>query len=300
MLHIAQWIAAHFSALNRSHGTFPTSPVHSPHTATGWFGRSCRSHRFGNWFTTCALSCLLLPFWSLQALPQSPGKANLPPSNKGTIIIEQAIHDYILAHPEVLIESLERAKAKAQEEVASVVKSNILVFKNELVHDPNAPVLGNPRGDVTIVEFFDYRCPYCRQVEPWLQTLIKEDPGVRVVHKEYPILGPESVYAAYVALAAWKQGRHAQFHNAMMAKRGNLDQPIILEVAEAAGLDIGRIKDDMKNPEIASEVELNMGIGRELRLTGTPAFVVGTVLVPGATDLETLRSMVSDARHRDN
>jgi protein-disulfide isomerase len=256
------------------------------------------------WLIALATSCLLLPFWSLQAFPQSGGAADLGRSDKDAAL-QQAIHDYILAHPEVLIQSLQQAKLKQEQRFAVAVKSKIVAFRKDLLEDPNAPVLGNSTGDVTLVEFFDYRCPYCRQVEPWLQTLIKQDPGVRIVQKEFPILGPASVYAAHVALAAWKQGKHTAFHDALMAKEGNMDEnniheDLILQVAKSVGLDIDRMDIDMKSPDVEVEIQRNMEIAKSLGLTGTPAFIVGSELVPGATDLATFKSMVDDNRHGIN
>jgi protein-disulfide isomerase len=212
------------------------------------------------------------------------------------------MHDYIIAHPEVIIESLQRAKANAERRQAVLIKSKIMAFGKDLVDDPNAPVLGNSEGDITLVEFFDYRCPFCRQVEPWLQTLINEDPGVRLVEKEFPILGPASVFAAHVALAAWKQGKHTAFRLALMAKEGNIDEnniheDLVLQAAHSVGMDINRMNVDMKSPDVEGEIQGNMRIARSLGLTGTPAFIIGTELVPGATDLATLREMVDDARH---
>jgi protein-disulfide isomerase len=251
---------------------------------------------FRKYLTGFAVSCLLLQLFILPVLPQTTGGAanSLPPDRDAAL--QQAIHDYILAHPEVLIQSLQRAKVKEQDRLATVIKSKIVSFRKDLIDDPNAPVLGNPAGDVTLVEFFDYRCPYCHQVEPWLQTLIREDPGVRIVQKGFPILGPASVYAAHAAVAALKQGKHAQFHNALMAKTVNIDEAVILQVAEAAGLDIGRLKVDMNGSEVVSEVQRSIEIAIALGLSGTPAFIIGTELVPGATDLATFKSMVADAR----
>jgi len=241
-----------------------------------------------------ALAYEITHCWKSSALAQDAAPAT-PPSVQNPIL-EQAIHDYIIAHPEVIIESLQRAKAKAERRESALIKSRITAFRKQLVDDPNAPVLGNPKGDVTLVEFFDYRYPYCRQVEPWLQTLMQQDHGVRLVQKEFPILGPASVYAAQLALAAWKQGRHAQFHSAMMAKRGNIDDAVILQVAQSAGLDMDRIKIDMNSVDVVSEIQQSMEIAKSLGLSGTPGFIVGTELVPGATDLATFHAMVDDAR----
>jgi protein-disulfide isomerase len=241
------------------------------------------------------IQCGVCPALAQAGPPTSPLSAQDPS-------LQRVIHDYIIAHPEVIIESLQRAKAEAEQRQAVLIKSRIMAFGKNLVDDPNAPVLGNPKGDVTLVEFFDYRCPYCRQVEPWVQTLIKEDSGVRLVEKEFPILGPASVYAAHVALAAWKQGKHTAFRNALMAKEGNIDErsiheDMVLEAAKSVGLDIDRMNIDMKSPDIEAEIQGNMRMAQSLGLTGTPAFIIGPELVPGATDLATLRAMVDDARH---
>jgi protein-disulfide isomerase len=245
--------------------------------------------------------CLLSPLWSLEAHSQSGVEPHTSPSDNGAVL-QQTIHDYIIAHPEVIIESLQLAKAKVEQRKAELVKSRIAALRDKLVEDPNAPVLGNPEGDVTLVEFFDYRCPFCRQVEPWLQTLLKQDPGVRLVEKDFPILGPASVYAAHVALAAWKQGKHTAFRNALMAREGNMDEndiheDLVLEVAKSVGLDIDHMKSDISSPDIEGEIRGNIEMARSLGLTGTPAFIIGTELVPGATDLATLHAMVNDARH---
>lgn len=244
-----------------------------------------------------AASFALLWSWSFSALPQTAGPSSAP---SGDDALQKVIHDYILAHPEVLIQSLRIAKEREQERWQVLAKSLIASFRKELLEDADAPFFGNPAGDVTLVEFFDYRCPYCRQVAPFLQALVKDDPGLRIVEKEFPILGPASVYAARVALAAHKQGKHKQFHEALMRKKPNIDDATILKVAEEAGLDIDRIKMDMNSPEVDYEIKRNREIANALRLTGTPAFIVGTALVPGGTDLETLKSMVDDARRGMN
>ena len=153
---------------------------------------------------------------------------------------------------------------------------------------------------MTLVEFFDYRCSYCRQVEPFLQALIKNDPGVRIVEKELPILGPASVHAARIALAAYKQGKHEQFHEVAVSKKPNFNEATVLQMAEEAGLDLDRMKADMNSPEVAAEIKQTADIAKVLGLSGTPAFIVGTELVPGATDLETLQTLLDEARHGTN
>ena len=244
-----------------------------------------------------AVSCAFALSCSVPALTQTIDAGKGPLANAA---LDQAIHDYILAHPEVLIQSLRVAKEREQNLIADQNKGLIASLKRDLVDNPNSPVRGNPSGDVTLIEFFDYRCPYCRQVEPFIQSLIKNDPGVRVVEKEFPILGPASVYTARVALAAYKQGKYEQFRQAVLAKKSNVDEATILKVAEEAGLDLDRVKTDMNSPEADAEIKRTSEIAKALRLSGTPAFIVGTELIPGATDLETMRALVVEARHGMN
>jgi protein-disulfide isomerase len=234
---------------------------------------------------------------SVPASAQTTGSGEAPVANDA---LQQAIHDYILAHPEVLIQSLRIAKEREDIRIGEQNKTLVASLRNDLVDDPNSPVRGNPSGDVTLVEFFDYRCPYCRQVEPFVQALMKSDHGVRVVEKELPILGPASVYAARVALAAFKQGKYEQFHDAVVSKKSNVDEATLLKLAQEVGLDLDRVKTDMNSPEVNAEIKRSAEIAKILRLSGTPAFIVGTELIPGATDLENLQALLDDARHGTN
>jgi protein-disulfide isomerase len=214
--------------------------------------------------------------------------------------IQTVIHDYILGHPEVLIESLQSAKRKQEERQKEIAQTYIKDHKKELLDDPDSPVLGNPQGDVTIVEFFDYRCPYCRQVDPLLRKLIEDDPKVRVVQKQLPVLGPTSVLAARAALAARKQGKQPQMHDALITKKPDFDEDSILATARGLGLDTAKLKTDMASPEVDTEIVKSERLAKDLHLTGTPAFIVGSVLIPGATNLETLKSLIDDARDETN
>lgn len=246
---------------------------------------------------TLAVTYVSALLCSVPALTQTTDAGKALVANEA---LQQAIHDYILAHPEVLIQSLRIAKEREESHTAEQNKTLVTSLKNELVDDPNAPVRGNPSGDVTLVEFFDYRCPYCREVEPFLQALIKNDHGLRVVVKEFPILGPTSVYAARVALAAYKQGKYEQFHDAVMSKKSNINEAALLKLAEEAGLALDRVKTDMNSPDVDAEIKRTTEIAKALRLSGTPAFIVGTELIPGATDLETLQALLDEARHGPN
>jgi len=235
---------------------------------------------------------------SIALLAASPAGASQMSVSPDRQAIEQIIHDYLMAHPEVVVESLKAGDARAKEQAAAETRAQIAKHQDELVRDPKSPVGGNPAGDVTIVEFFDYRCPYCKQVEPTLEQLLKEDGRVRVVYKEFPILGPESMIATRVSLAALKQSpqKYARLHAALMSAKGELSQDSILKAAEAAGLDVARIKTDMNGPEVDALIKRNYDLAETLNIRGTPAFIIGNELTPGAVDLPIFKKMVADAR----
>jgi protein-disulfide isomerase len=210
--------------------------------------------------------------------------------------VEQIIHDYFVKNPEFMVEVLRAAEAKLKETRAEDGRRAIAANRTALLGDETSPIGGNPQGDVTIVEFFDYRCPYCKQVEPALEALIKDDSKIRVIYKEFPVLGPESVYASHMALAAQKQGKYAVFHRAMMATKGQITEEVILKVAGTSGLDLAKAKADMTSPEVERVIKRNYDLAEALDINGTPAFVIGDALVPGATDLEKLKQLVAEAR----
>jgi len=229
------------------------------------------------------------------ASPAGAAEMSVSPDRQA---IEQIIHDYLIAHPEVVIEALKAGDARAKEQETAQTRAQIAQHQDELVRDPKSPEGGNPAGDVTIVEFFDYRCPYCKQVEPTLEALLKEDGRIRVVYKEFPILGPESMIASRVSLAALKQSpqKYARLHTALMSAKGELSEDSILKAAEAAGLDVARIKTDMNGREIDALIKRNYDLAEALNIRGTPAFIIGHEMTPGAVDLPIFQKMVADAR----
>lgn len=248
--------------------------------------------RMAGWPAARALGCFstfLIAVWFGLA---GPAAAQTPASAEQ----ERIIHDYLLSHPEVVVEALQAAEAKERLKQEEASRAAIAMKRSELLDDPSAPTGGNPKGDVTIVEFFDYRCPYCKQVESSVEALLKEDPKLRIVYKEFPILGPPSVFAAHVAFAALKQGKYERFHNAMMAARGEVSEDVILKVAGDAGLDIARVKIDMAAPEIGQIIKRNYDLADALGIRGTPAFVIGDMLILGAVDPETFRQKIAAAR----
>jgi protein-disulfide isomerase len=230
----------------------------------------------------------------LAATPLARAADAVTPAQKSAF--EQIIHDYILQHPEVVIEALQSAEDKMKAQGEERARAAVVERRQELLEDPAAPVAGNPKGDVTIVEFFDYRCPYCKQVEPALEALLKEDRQLRIVYKELPILGKDSVYATRAALAARKQAKYDKFHTAMMAAKGQIDEKTVLQVAASSGLDIERLKSDMNASEIDDVIKRNYDLAQALDIHGTPAFIIGGELVPGAIDIATMKQKIAAAR----
>jgi protein-disulfide isomerase len=209
---------------------------------------------------------------------------------------EKVIRDYLLRHPEVIIDAINELERRDLAATAEAQKQAIAARAEDLFKDANDPAGGNLEGSVTIVEFFDYRCPYCKAVAADLMKAIEEDGDTRIVFKEFPILGPESTYAAKAALAAHRQGRYAAFHQALMAVKGQLDEAAVLAAAGAVGLDVARLKADLEAPEITAIIDRNHALAAALKINGTPAFVIGDIVIPGAMSLEELKQLIKTQR----
>jgi protein-disulfide isomerase len=241
-------------------------------------------------FAPLAIVCAFVAAGSPRAL----AAAEMTPVERAAI--EGVIHDYLMHNPDVLIEALRGAEDKLNREADEKATKALSDRRSEIFDDPATPVGGNPQGDVTLVEFFDYRCPYCKQVLPSLQTLLKEDPKLRFVYKEMPVLGPQSVTAAHAALAAQRQGKYEAFHTAMMATKGQITEDTVYRVAGSVGLDVDRLKQDMAAPEVEKALKANLALADALNIHGTPGFIIGNHIVPGALDLDALKDMIADAR----
>ena len=190
---------------------------------------------------------------------------------------------------------------EAQEDARKADQSVALLSsrRDVLERDPNAPVLGNVDGDVTIVEFFDYNCPYCKRVKPEIQALMAADPDIRLVYREWPILGEGSVFAARAALAARNQGKYEEFHWAMMGLQGRAEEASILNAAVEIGLDVDKLRTDMDAPEINEHIQTSMELAAALGFNGTPSFVIGEALVPGFIKTVQFEGYVEGAREAE-
>lgn len=207
-----------------------------------------------------------------------------------------SIRAYLVANPEVLVEALQEYERKQESQRDSAAQKAMLQYENELLRDPESPVSGNPNGDVTIVEFSDYQCPYCKRAYSTVKSVVAADGKVRIVYKDLPILGEPSRIAAFAALAARNQGKHGPFHSALMEYSGKLDRDRIMEIAKSVGLDVAQLQKDMEDPKLKRIIERNSALANALGVRGTPAFVIGKQFVPGAVEADTLKQLIADAR----
>jgi protein-disulfide isomerase len=210
--------------------------------------------------------------------------------------VEQVIESYILSHPEVIEQAFQALEAKRQEDEHARIKQIIAGHERALLHDPASPVSGDPVGDVTVIEFFDYRCGFCKHVATSVTQLQKDDTHIRIVYKDLPILGDDSMQAAKAALASQAQNRHQAFHEALLAAKSDLTKKHILQIASDVGLDTDKLIIAMEDPKWLTIIEHNRALAKALGINGTPAFVVGNELVPGEMDLPALKDLVARAR----
>lgn len=237
----------------------------------------------------------VLPMAFLCLLTALPLPAQEKTAQQDRATIEKIVHEYILQHPEVIAQAAnlyqdhERAAQKAR------VKEAITANLTDLQKDPSSPATG-AAGGVTIVEFFDYHCGYCRRVEPTIEKLLADHPDIKFVFKEFPILGPQSLTAAKASLAAYKQGGYLKFHQALMTLPGSISMDTVEQLAAKQGLNVAKLKSDMESPEVQSTLARNSELAHQIGVSATPTFVIGTELVPGAMGAAAFEKLIAQAK----
>ena len=212
--------------------------------------------------------------------------------------IEQIIREYIANNPKEMIESVERY-GKQQQQVEDEAASKLVRENMDwLVKNPKHAEAGNPKGDVTIVEFFDYNCGYCKAALPDLMTLLDADKNLRLVFVEIPILGDASTVAAKWALAARDQEKYLPFHISLMKHKGPMDEATYVDYATRAGLDVKKLKEAKDSNDVVLTIDDNLRMARTLSIQGTPAFIVGDQLIRGYVGIDALREAVQKARDK--
>jgi protein-disulfide isomerase len=215
--------------------------------------------------------------------------------------IERIVKNYLVQHPEVLQEAMEALDRRQKEADAEKARTTIRDNKATIFNSAHQVVLGNPQGKVTMVEFFDYNCAFCKRAMADMLDLLKTNSELKFVLKEFPVLGPGSVEAAHVAVAARMQDpsgkKYMEFHQKLLGSRGPADKMRALAVAKDVGFDMARLEKDMNSDEVKTTIEENMKLADALGVSGTPTYVVGDEVVVGAVGLDELRAKIKNERN---
>lgn len=239
----------------------------------------------------------------IMGTPAAQAQEDQPFSAKQTDGIRKIVRDYLMEHPEVISEAIEALREKMRAQAESDAKKAITARKDELFNDKDDPVSGNVKGDVVVVEFFDYNCPYCKVVLDPLMEAAKADGKTKVVFKEMPILSEDSMTAARVALAAKKQGKYEEVHRALMKFRGKLDEKTIFRLSGEAGANVDQIRKEMMAPEIEAQIKKNLELAHALDVSSTPSFVVAGTdgnaarVLSGAVEGQVFRQLFTITRN---
>ena len=257
---------------------------------------SKRPRRFSAWVALIVALLAAIAAWIVFDPGFGSGRLAMFTPGMSQEEFDRRIRDYLMNNPEVIIQAVQELEARKQTADLTEAQEALKARADEIFRDFNSPVGGNAQGDVTLVEFFDYNCPYCRKMAPVLIDAEKADPQLRIVFKEFPILGPGSEFAARAALASQRQGRYEEFHHALMGAKEKVNEDSVLAAAAEVGLDVERLKADMQDPAIQAAIEQNLALAAALRINGTPGFVIGDQILRGATELSVLQGMISQAR----
>ena len=210
--------------------------------------------------------------------------------------IKRLALEAILEKPEILIEALSILQERENAALVEAQSTALTELRDDF--EQNAPIFGNLDGSVTLVEFFDYNCGYCRRAAPEVKAVLETSKDVRIIYREFPILGPGSEIAARASLAARNQGKYQQFHEAMMALNGQAFEASVMEVAGDVGLDLEVLKTDMQSDLVNDHIAASLRLAEALRITGTPTFVLGDEIIPGViergTFLEKIAALVPE------
>lgn len=254
--------------------------------------------RFTSFFRTAsklAAAALVTAALSVSAWAGSFSDAKVF-SPKQEKAIGELVKKYLLTNPEILrdaFQELERRENEAKEKLAQkgIVDNAKTLYRSELSY-----VAGNAEGDISMVEFFDYNCGFCKRAFGDVLAILKSDKNLRLVVKEFPILGPGSVFASRAAIAAKEQGKYWDLHVALMEARGSLDEGRVMSIAKKIGLDVDKLRADMGSPRVTAEIEETYALANKLGVNGTPAFIIDDKLIPGAMGLQALEQQVATVR----
>ena len=255
-----------------------------------------RATRLACLFTLCAVFLGATVLWPARLAAQPSPAGGFSPAQRQEIIT--ILREALRADPSILRDAITALQDDEESRKQALVCGALAELGPEVARNPADQVAGNPNGDVTVVEFYDARCPYCRRMLPVVADLLKKDPNVRFVYKDFPILGPASTLAARALMASQKQGGYLKLHNVLMTGAPAADMEGLRAAAGRAGLDWDRLQRDMTDPDIQGRIAANLALGRKLDIQGTPAYIVGNQILPGAVELADLQSAVAAARKK--
>ncbi len=240
------------------------------------------------------LALLALPALAQTASPLPQGKNGFSPAQRAEIV--EVIRNAMRTDPTILRDAVVALQQAESDRENTVARDAILGLGPALTHTQGDPVAGNPNGDVTLVEFYDVRCPYCRRMLPAMAELLRKDQKLRVIYKDIPILGPGSAIGARAALAAGKQGAYLKMRDAMMTGPSDITTDTVKSASARLGLDWERLQRDMADPTIQARIDENLKLAHRLAIQGTPAYVIGDQLLPGAVTVAELQNAIGQAR----
>ncbi len=263
-----------------------------------------------------SLSITALPFAALAqaapAVPAAPAPVPAaaaipaPPSMPATVAsgpvtrqeLPALIKEVLMNEPEMVMDAVKKLREKQQAEAKKKTDTAIAANKEALLNDADTPSIGEKTADITVVEFFDYHCGYCKHMLPVITQLTSEDKKVRVVFKEFPILSEDSVTAARAALAVNRiaKDKYFAFHSALMKHEGAFDEKSLMDIAKKQGISADALKAEMAKPEVTAALDKSRKLGEEIGVRGTPALIVGNHFMPGAADLDTMKKSIADIR----
>ena len=241
-----------------------------------------------------ALAFLLLALTSAQADTVAAADRGVSDQQRQDIIA--VVRQALKSDPSILREAIAVLQADDARIQEASTRAGIASLSTTLTRTPGDPVAGNPDGDVTIVEFYDVRCPYCKRMLPVAAELLRSDKKIRIVYKDIPVLGPASVVAARAVLAAQRQNAYLPMREALMTGNPNIDKDVVKAAAERLNLDWTRLQRDMADPVIQSRIDANLRVAHTLQIQGTPAYIIGGQLLPGAMELAEMQEAVALAR----
>ena len=255
---------------------------------------------------TAAAVCATVAFGFVAGAPQSANAESattaagttMAPGKLDRAEVEGIVRDYLLKNPEVLLEVQQALETKQQEEQKLAHLGVIKDAKDEIFNSAFDGVVGNPQGKVTIVEFYDYNCGFCKRAMEDMQALTKEDPDLRFVLKEFPILGPDSQKASVVSMAFHKMHpeKYGEFHNALLGGQGRATEAAAIKVALSLGADEAKLREGMKDPSIVEAISKTYDLANKLAITGTPSYVVGNEVIFGALGQDVLAEKIAEAK----